>query len=442
MKSVLACLFFTLLCGKYVASEAIFSYTNGEFTILENLDLKMEIPFTTISNKTEKANIKLTQNAKVLQEESSADAAVAVLSFTFGELFVNNITQKFKVIDNEFEMTSIEIQLTFDDENFPNAQDDGIVLNFSNTTLFGTTLGKSYMCNSDVVLTEDSGIEASPAHTLTFSNMQLQPFKVENKKFSEAVHCSDDRNVSTPAVSTNTPAEGTTTAVPTDLTTFEGTTMTGPTHLTTATPPPPTPDPVNNHFSFSNGEYVCILENLNAAFVVTNGKTKLNVPLENATVSGSRSMCGNLTTNQSAVLSVDFGNNTFTQVFSLDGDNFYLQRMKLHIFEDNQVFDFNLKDKNTFRTPVGKSLQCDTKQTIHHENTSISLDVTFSDVKLQPYGIEKGKFSSSYDCPADNAISNIVPIAVGCALAVLVIIVLIAYLIGRRNSSRSGYESV
>lgn len=93
-----------------------------------------------------------------------------------------------------------------------------------------------------------------------------------------AVHCSDDRNVSTPAVSTNTPAEGTTTAVPTDLTTFEGTTMTGPTHLTTATPPPPTPDPVNNHFSFSNGENVCILENLNAAFVVTNGKTKVCIP--------------------------------------------------------------------------------------------------------------------------------------------------------------------
>lgn len=61
----------------------------------------------------------------MLQEESSADAKVAVLSFTFGELFVNNITQTFKVTDNEFEMTSIEIQLTFDDENFPNAQDDG-----------------------------------------------------------------------------------------------------------------------------------------------------------------------------------------------------------------------------------------------------------------------------------------------------------------------------
>ena len=44
-------------------------------------------------------------------------------------------------------------------------------------------------------------------------------------------------------------------------------------------------------------------------------------------------------------------------------------------------------------------------------------------------------------CPEDVAISNIVPIAVGAALAGLVVIVLIAYLIGRRRTKR-GYESV
>lgn len=37
--------------------------------------------------------------------------------------------------------------------------------------------------------------------------------------------------------------------------------------------------------------------------------------------------------------------------------------------------------------------------------------------------------------------SDIVPIAVGCALAGLVLIVLIAYVIGRRKSHR-GYEKV
>ena len=46
------------------------------------------------------------------------------------------------------------------------------------------------------------------------------------------------------------------------------------------------------------------------------------------------------------------------------------------------------------------------------------------------------------ECPADDKTNSVVPIAVGAALAGLVIIVLIAYLIGRKRSRQSGYEQV
>lgn len=49
--------------------------------------------------------------------------------------------------------------------------------------------------------------------------------------------------------------------------------------------------------------------------------------------------------------------------------------------------------------------------------------------------------SSGHICVEDMKTSSIVPIAVGAALAGLVITVLIAYLIGRKRSRR-GYESV
>lgn len=49
-------------------------------------------------------------------------------------------------------------------------------------------------------------------------------------------------------------------------------------------------------------------------------------------------------------------------------------------------------------------------------------------------------FFSAVHCTADN-ISDVVPIAVGCALAGLVVIVLIAYLVGRRRRS-GAYQSV
>lgn len=52
------------------------------------------------------------------------------------------------------------------------------------------------------------------------------------------------------------------------------------------------------------------------------------------------------------------------------------------------------------------------------------------------------KFASAEDCAADQKTSDIVPIAVGCALAALVVIVLVAYLIGRKRSARQGYQTV
>ena len=46
-------------------------------------------------------------------------------------------------------------------------------------------------------------------------------------------------------------------------------------------------------------------------------------------------------------------------------------------------------------------------------------------------------------CSADHrATSDVVPIAVGVALASLVVIILIAYIVGRRRARQRGYQSV
>ena len=51
--------------------------------------------------------------------------------------------------------------------------------------------------------------------------------------------------------------------------------------------------------------------------------------------------------------------------------------------------------------------------------------------------------SSDHYCKADQKVKDIVPIAVGVALAALVVIVLVAYLIGRRRTvAAGGYERV
>ena len=52
-------------------------------------------------------------------------------------------------------------------------------------------------------------------------------------------------------------------------------------------------------------------------------------------------------------------------------------------------------------------------------------------------------FCTDSSCSADHKSSKIVPIAVGAALAGLVVVVLIAYLIGRfRSRKQSSYEAL
>jgi hypothetical protein len=72
--------------------------------------------------------------------------------------------------------------------------------------------------------------------------------------------------------------------------------------------------------------------------------------------------------------------------------------------------------------------------------------VTFSNLKLVAFGLlgtDKFPSSQSFDqCKLDARTSDVVPIVVGACLAGLVIVVLIAYLIGRARAKRQGYASV
>jgi len=73
-------------------------------------------------------------------------------------------------------------------------------------------------------------------------------------------------------------------------------------------------------------------------------------------------------------------------------------------------------------------------------------ELDFSYIKIQAFvGGDKDQskvnFGNTKDC-VNATVSDIVPIAVGGALAGLVIIVLIAYFIGRRRNRRLAYQSV
>lgn len=90
------------------------------------------------------------------------------------------------------------------------------------------------------------------------------------------------------------------------------------------------------------------------------------------------------------------------------------------------------------------SYLCKSGITINDFQPNELTSVDFSQMQVEAFR-ETGlpdTFSQASSCEADAAVNQLVPIIVGAALAGLVIIVLIAYLVGRARNKRAGYESV
>lgn len=100
--------------------------------------------------------------------------------------------------------------------------------------------------------------------------------------------------------------------------------------------------------------------------------------------------------------------------------------------------------------PQGKSYHCNRQQVLNATQTfdgddtsAMPAHVTMSKAQWQAFhDRDADGYDLAKDCDAIDT-PDIVPIAVGCALAGLVVIVLLGYLVGRRRSqNRGGYLSM
>lgn len=101
-----------------------------------------------------------------------------------------------------------------------------------------------------------------------------------------------------------------------------------------------------------------------------------------------------------------------------------------------------------FVSPRDNSYKCITKTKIENVLTNDNVTITSIDLEnlqVQPFYDATRRFDGYNDatfCKADlEKNSNLIPIVVGACLAVLIVVVLLAYLIGRRRS-RPGYQTV
>jgi lysosomal-associated membrane protein 1/2 len=117
---------------------------------------------------------------------------------------------------------------------------------------------------------------------------------------------------------------------------------------------------------------------------------------------------------------------------------------------ENATVTGTTRDDDVFESSANRSYRCNStrKFTLKQDPSDAGkkLVMKLSDFRAQAFHFKNektGAFDRSSRCSLDQKTSKIVPIAVGAALAGLVVVVLIAYLIGRfRSRKQNSYEAL
>ncbi|CAL1262306.1 unnamed protein product [Larinioides sclopetarius] len=221
-----------------------------------------------------------------------------------------------------------------------------------------------------------------------------------------------------------------TTAKPTIPTTEPPSTTTVP---TTTTPKPPLPEV--GTWNITDGNVTCIRAELQIGFNINLGEEKISLALSpNASAAGSD--CNG--SNGTQVLALTGKNYGLTFIFAKDSSNVYVEHLVL-TYGTSRGEEVFYNSSKLFQVKVGNSYQCKTEDAILMGNTTMEI----YHIHIQAFGTaEENGFNTAEECELDDKVNDIIPIAVACALAALIIVVLIAYLVGRRRSRQKGYTSV
>ncbi|XP_057325619.1 lysosome-associated membrane glycoprotein 1-like [Microplitis mediator] len=266
----------------------------------------------------------------------------------------------------------------------------------------------------------------------------------------------------TPNTTTTEPTTTTTAKTTTTTTTLAPNTTTSTTTTTTATPPTPAPTPgpapapKSGKWIVNGTNHTCIVVKMAAQFNVTylnkdnkNVSQLITLPSDNMTTNAS----GDCGANEQFIMiswnsTVAF-NDSLVLHFNKNGTKYSLHHIETYLapaeLPNYQYSTTLMLMHNTSEYPiaVSNSYRCAKAVKLNLNsnvpNTTAVLEI--SDLQFQAFRSDNTTtFGFAEDCAFET--QDVVPIAVGCALIALVIIVLAAYLVGRRRSQARGYRSM
>uniref|UniRef100_A0A8C3R8S5 Lysosome-associated membrane glycoprotein 2 n=1 Tax=Cyanoderma ruficeps TaxID=181631 RepID=A0A8C3R8S5_9PASS len=356
----------------------------------------------------------VTHNGSVCGNDTQA--ALLAVQFGEGHSWSINMTKSNETYQGEF------ITLTYNTNDtavFPDAKRKGPISVSVRDPFRPVLLNTVFVCHNSF------SIEAENV-TEIFWNVTMQAFVQNGTVSKKESRCPADTPTSAPTVPPTTA----------NVTTASTTTLSpAPT-----TAPKPVENPDTGNYSLKSGNKTCFLATVGLQLNVSQDKPLLiNINPKTTIADGA---CGNTT----ATLKLNDGNSTligFTFAVkntSPSVQKFYLREVNvtlLNRLSGSVISSAGNSNFSKWDAFLGSSYMCRKEQTLQiNEDVQVH---TFN-LWIQPFLVEANKFATAQECSLDDD-SILIPIVVGAALAVLIAIIVVAYIIGRRKSY-AGYQTL
>uniref|UniRef100_A0A7N5JTW3 Lysosome-associated membrane glycoprotein 1 n=1 Tax=Ailuropoda melanoleuca TaxID=9646 RepID=A0A7N5JTW3_AILME len=384
---------------------------SGKLCLSANFIMEFTVEYSTKTKK-ENTTFELPPDADVIKNASVCDNTTSkeILEVGFGK--GHSLKMVFERNASLYMLSTLVLKFNLSDSSrFPNSS--GELKEETRRSGIQADLNTRYLCKSSRSITMQN-------MSILISNVVIEAYIVNGTISMNETTCSEDKRFSTvaPIPTTGTPS------------------------TTSLAPPVPSKNPEVGQYSVNSSSGLCLLASmalqLNITYSTKNKTLKsevLNLP-PNATFSGK---CENLTVTLNLVtgstnISFHFGQNVSTEVY-------FLQSILVNASLPSEATEKHVNAFNdslsALKGTLGKSYKCVAEESILVSDRA-SLNVF--NVQIQAFKITGDKFGAVEECQLDEN-SMLIPIVVGAALAGLVLIVLIAYLIGRKRS-HAGYQTI
>lgn len=378
--------------------------------IRASLMVNFTVQYETTSNSSKNASFSapsaVTTNGSFCGNDSVAP--LLLVNFRNGHSWSLNFTKNSTIYSSDVLTFTYNLS---DSTYFQGALKQGLI-NSTTNVWNPVPLNRTYKCVHDEIVT-------SANVTQLIWNVTLQAF-VQNDTFGQEFICDADKHTT---VAPTTPNVTTTTQPTPNVTT-----------------PAPTPKPVDKpsigSYSVSNATGKCLLASMGLQLNVTlavegkNVSVLLNI---NPNTTHSTGTCGN----ETATLTLNDTKIEMTFDFQIKKNNFHLQKLAVTLDTGSAQLSRTTQNLTFWEASVGSSYLCHKEQLI---SVSEDLHVNTFDVRVQPFGVRNETYATADECSLDDD-SLLIPIVVGAALAGLIVIIVIAYLFGRRKTY-TGYQTL